>query len=674
MKMHEDFETTADLYVAGALAPEERRAVEAHVAECGPCAETLGQARAFSQWLLGTLEPDGPPADLEDRILERLEEAYRSKRKIPVAPILKTLGSLAAAGLLITLGFLFTGAELRTEDAVAIGGGPHVVMGAPPADSDATASPPAAGVDTPRESNRPRDREDAPSPPVRIAEKANATSGQAAEEPLARRQIEREKSFGAKDAAALRNQEQQNPSVHQSEPPRADSRKIIRNATLHLEVESYDGAYARLSEIAQEEKGFVAGADTERLPNGKMRAKVTVRVPPERFEAALARLRELGTVRSQSITTQDVTKAYLDLEARLASKQALVERLKKVLAEAQGTVKELMEVEVQMGRTIEEIEAIKGELKYYDNLVGLSTIVLELAEKDLGQPFEYVQTLQARLEIVARDPDAAYGRAQEIVTEAGGQVVDSRMTRQADSSTQGVVQARVEADKFPAVRQALRGLGHVKADTVNQQKVARGGRDGAVRADAPVRREQASVEILIAAPPVFVSRRAELTLESAGVEGSYQAVRRAFEQAGGQILEGSLTGQTTGASASLRAHVDAERFAAVFEELKKAGAVKAAATSLEVPPADPSGEPPLVRDRAEIEVSITAPPEILPEGHGLGRTIRDTVSGSVRGLLWSIEKLFVGASLVAPWAALGLGGWFLYRRLRRARAAAGARD
>ncbi|MFN3484893.1 MAG: DUF4349 domain-containing protein, partial [Planctomycetota bacterium] len=474
--------------------------------------------------------------------------------------------------------------------------------------------------------------------------------------------------------AGLQGGAQQPPSVHQAEPPRTDLRKIIRNANLHLEVESYDAAYARLSEIAQAEKGFVAGADTERLPNGKMRAKVTVRVPPERFEAALARLRELGTVRRQSITTQDVTKAYVDLEARLASKQALVERLKKVLAEAKGTVKELMEVEVQMGRTIEEIEAIKGELRYYDNLIGLSTIVLELAEKDLGQPFEYVQTLQARLEMVARDPDAAYARAQAIVTEAGGQVVDSRMTRQADGSAQGVVQARVEAEKFPAVRQALRGLGHVKADTVNQQKVARGGREGAVRADAPVRREQASVEILIAAPPVFFSRRAELTLESAGVEGSYQAVRKALEQAGGQILEGSLTGQTTRASASVRAHVDAERFATVFEELKKAGAVKEAATRLEVPPADPSGEPPLVRERAEIEVSIIAPPEILPEEHGLGRTIRDTISGSVRGLLWSIEKLFVGASLAAPWVALGLGGWFLYRRLRRARAAAGARE
>ncbi|MFN3484144.1 MAG: anti-sigma factor family protein [Planctomycetota bacterium] len=157
MKVHEDFETTADLYVAGALAPEERRAVEAHVAECGPCAETLGQARAFSQWLLGTLSPDAPPADLEDRILERLEAAQRPKRKIPIGPILKTLGSLAAAGLLITLGFLFTGVERSTQEPGPIVGG--IPEGIPfPTDeplSDSAATPPplVVGADKSWDSN-----------------------------------------------------------------------------------------------------------------------------------------------------------------------------------------------------------------------------------------------------------------------------------------------------------------------------------------------------------------------------------------------------------------------------------------------------------------------------------------------------------------------------------------
>ena len=42
--------------------------------------------------------------------------------------------------------------------------------------------------------------------------------------------------------------------------------------------------------------------------------------------------------------------------------------------------------------------------------------------------------------------------------------------------------ARVEAAKFPDVRQALRALGHVETDTVDQQKTARG---GAPTASAP---------------------------------------------------------------------------------------------------------------------------------------------------------------------------------------------
>lgn len=444
--------------------------------------------------------------------------------------------------------------------------------------------------------------------------------------------------------------------------PVQDHRKLIRTAKLALEVEGYEAAQTKVAAAAAEEKGYVASADTERLQNGKIRATVTLRVPPDRFEALLGKLRALGTVKHQTLATDDVGKSYFDMEARMGAKQALLDRLKKVLAEAKGSVKELMDVEVQMGATLEQIEALKGELKYLDGQVSLATITLQLAEKDLGQPFEYVQTLQSRIGLVTSDVDAAYAAAQKAVVDAGGQVVDSKLTRQNDGAATGTVRARVEAAKFPDVRQALRALGHVETDTVDQQKSARG---GAPTAFAPVRVEQATIDLSVSTPALLVSRKALIVVETKGVEAAYQAARKAVEAAGGRVLDGGLSNSTAGGAASLTVQVDVAKFAELVELFRASGEVKHAVVNqsagvLAVP----------LRERGEIVLQLKSPPALIGEEQGLGRIVRDTFSRSWAGLLWSVEKLFVGLSLAGPWALAVVAGWLLWRRARRRKASA----
>jgi glycine cleavage system regulatory protein len=382
----------------------------------------------------------------------------------------------------------------------------------------------------------------------------------------------------------------------------------------------------------------------------------------------LARLKDFGTVRSQNVDSEDVTKAYVDLETRLKSKEILAERLRKLLSEGKGNVKELMEVEVQLGATNEAIEQIKGEIKYYDNLVGLSTITLQLSEKDLGQPFEYVQSLQSNIAVTAKDPDDAYAKAQKEIIDAGGQVVDSRMTRQNDGSSTGTIRGRVDAEKFPALREALKRLGTVTNDTVNQQKTARGGQEGIAKPDAPLRKELAVVDVAVNSPPIFVTRRFQILVETEAVDSAYQNARRAVEGAGGKVVDGSLTGSATGKSATLKAQIDADKFGALVDSLKTAGKVKNENVSQSLPPVSPEGGPQLLRERAEIELALVSPPQLIGEEHGIVRMIRDTFANSWAGFLWSMEKLFVGISLAGPWIVVLLGAWLLWRRARKKKA------
>ncbi len=670
MGIHERIEDLAGVYAAGGLEEAERREVEAHAAACAGCAAVLREARDFASWASGAIAPDAPPDDLEDGIVERLwddETHYDSGGGwTPVLRAAKWVGAAAAVFVLIVLGAAFSVSGLGSPRMLAMdsistdkerhyGYAPQAPTSEAALGLEIGALDEAVPVTASLALKRDFDRN------MKLAEEAPA------EDALKDADVLVMDAKGKVPAGGLEA------TIAEGKPTPAsfqENRKIIRNAQLDLEVDSYETTQKKIDEIAAAEKGFVAGADTRRLPNGKMQATVTLRIPPDRFEAALARLRELGTVRHQSITSQDVTKTYVDLESRLASKQALVERLKKVLAEAKGSVKELMEVEVQMGKTIEEIESIKGELKYYDNLVGLSTIILKVSEKDLGKPFEYVQTLQSTIGITAEDADAAYAKAQKEILDAGGQVVDSKMTRRSDESATGTIRGKVDAEKFPEVREKIKALGHVTADTVDRRRTARGGQgEDAPAADAPVKREQAVIDLTISTPPLVVTRTAEISVEAGDVEKAYQAARQAVLDAGGRIVDGSLSGRTDRTSASVKAQVDADRFADVVAKLKEQGKVLNAAVNHTLPPEAAEGKAPLVRERAEIALSLQSPPKLIGEEHGLLRTIRDTFSNSIAGLMWSIEKLFVGISIVGPWVAIVLLGWYLYRFFRRRMAA-----
>src|SRR5206468_5460349 len=56
----------------------------------------------------------------------------------------------------------------------------------------------------------------------------------------------------------------------------ADSRKLIRNAQLDLQVANYEVALRRLTTFANKEQGFVDTESSSKLPNGKLQGTVVV--------------------------------------------------------------------------------------------------------------------------------------------------------------------------------------------------------------------------------------------------------------------------------------------------------------------------------------------------------------------------------------------------------------
>ena len=109
------------------------------------------------------------------------------------------------------------------------------------------------------------------------------------------------------------------------------SLKLIRTAAITVEVEKYDRAAEEITRVAESCGGYLAEAQVTQGPQDRRSGTLTIRVPSARFGAALSALKGLGKVKAENVSTQDVTKAYTDLETRLKVKRDTADRLRELL-------------------------------------------------------------------------------------------------------------------------------------------------------------------------------------------------------------------------------------------------------------------------------------------------------------------------------------------------------
>jgi hypothetical protein len=156
--------------------------------------------------------------------------------------------------------------------------------------------------------------------------------------------------------------------------------KLIRTAQINVEVAKYDAAAQEVARVAESFGGYLAEAQATRNPQSRQSGSLTIKVPAQHFGAALAALKGLGTVKAENVSTQDVTKAYADLETRLRVKRDTADRLRELLRTRTADLPDVLNAERELARVTEEIEHMEGERRFYDQQVALSTIALTLFE------------------------------------------------------------------------------------------------------------------------------------------------------------------------------------------------------------------------------------------------------------------------------------------------------
>ena len=335
---------------------------------------------------------------------------------------------------------------------------------------------------------------------------------------------------------------QQDQSASKATPPaqdpQASQRKIIRQGELEFEVNSFDSSVDTIVRIAAEEKGYVATVNSDRLPNGKVKGTIVLRVPPEGLDRLVLKLRALGELKSQRITSEDITKKYYDLESRLKAARTMETRLIEIIKTGKGEIKDILLAEKELGEWREKIEIFEGEIRFYTNLVSLSTLTLTLIEKDIRAPSLVTVTETVDTGIEAEDVLKADKDIRTLIADAKGRITASDLKKLAADQFSLLIVCETPPQNASVLRDRLNQVGRTARLDVRTQTSDNGtGRP----LDDKVKQGDTVFRISVYNTANVQPREtAHLNLACHDVESVFRKIIARVGQAGGRVVQSNL--------------------------------------------------------------------------------------------------------------------------------------
>jgi hypothetical protein len=672
--IHDEIENwlAADLH--GELSTNERSALHAHLVDCGACRKTHQEIKLMNRILEETFAQQKPDPAFEQRILAGFRN--RVPQRSGLVKLLIDLMRLRATQIaavvavllgLVQIGRMITGEPLtvpRARERYA-----EVEAGAPQPPELRPSQAGALGRSDGIAAGRPQDLAlEAPAPPPATRSKFHQEN-KAAAATVAPAKAAQSKSgdveaFVAKENAAVGEEAAQSPQ----EPPAPplSNRKLIRNATVELEIVSFDNAVQKITVIANEEHGYVATTDSEKQANGKLRGQVVVKVLPENLDRLLQKIRSLGELRNQTLGNEDVTKAYFDTDARLKNAHVMEQRLIEMLKTKTGKVSDLLQVEKELGRVREDIEKMQGELKYWDSQVQFATVTMSLAEKDMEEPAAFLLKERAQLALYAPDVEKIYNEIKSLASPKV-QVTNAQLNRDYSGRVSAQVSMLIVPEESDGVIGRVKGFGRVENFQTQTQRIAQGGNPAAAGSEnARTKRDKVELNVAISREEQEQAfQQTNLRIRTSSVDEKAKELRALAEKQDGRIRSSTFSRDPDGrAVANVSIRVPMKDYPALMQSLDSLGKVENVSvqrqdrTDAQI---DEANAP------ADVSIQVYTQGNIVSQESGLLATLRRTLAQSAGAIMWSLRMIGVAIAFLAPWAIAIIGVIWIARRVIRAR-------
>ncbi len=165
------------------------------------------------------------------------------------------------------------------------------------------------------------------------------------------------------------------------EPGSTLTQKVARTAQVSLTVTDVEAAAAQLRDLAAAMNGQVTAENLVARPDAEEKdgpvSTIVLSVPADRLDSTLDQLKSVGTITNRVISSEDVTTQVADVDSRVKTLEASIERLRELSKKA-GSIRELTDLEAQLTDRISERDSLLAQQRALAGRVAQSPITVTL--------------------------------------------------------------------------------------------------------------------------------------------------------------------------------------------------------------------------------------------------------------------------------------------------------
>ncbi|MEH7238835.1 DUF4349 domain-containing protein [Bacillus sp. JJ1562] len=160
-----------------------------------------------------------------------------------------------------------------------------------------------------------------------------------------------------------------------------NDRMFIYNANLSIQVKEFRSVEAEIQQKAIDLGGYVVESSTYDNGTESINGTIIIKIPQSHFQPYINDIDKNSIkVVEKSISGNDVTEEFVDLESRLKAKEAVEKRLLTLMDQAEKT-EDLLKISNDLAKVQEEKEQILGRMNFLKNNVDYSTVTIHLEEQ-----------------------------------------------------------------------------------------------------------------------------------------------------------------------------------------------------------------------------------------------------------------------------------------------------
>lgn len=163
--------------------------------------------------------------------------------------------------------------------------------------------------------------------------------------------------------------------------------RVQRTAQITLDVGAglFDSTLNDVIAIVDQAGGYVSGSQAGADDGQPMRSgRVTFQVPAARFDDVFVQIRKKGTPQAISISGNDVSLQYVDLQARLRNLEAQRNAMLALMQQARS-VNDTIQIQNQLGQVTGQIEELNGQISFLDHSTRFATVAVTIRESTVSR-------------------------------------------------------------------------------------------------------------------------------------------------------------------------------------------------------------------------------------------------------------------------------------------------